>query len=87
MKTAPTKDEIRDQIILGLADSFEAGNPHGQFIEHDKSCPEEFEPLRECLVEMIAEGWLARSPLKLYCLTPAGYRHFKPRIQALRAFS
>jgi hypothetical protein len=84
MKPATTKDEIPDEILLGLADEFEAGNPHGRTFE--PSCPEEFEPLRECLAEMIAEGWLAqRRPFKIYCITADGYRNFKLRIQALRA--
>jgi hypothetical protein len=84
MKPAPTKDAVLDEILLGLADEFEAGNPHGRTFE--PSCPEEFEPLRECLADMIAEGWLAqRRPFNIYNLTPAGYRNFKPRIQALRA--
>ena len=84
MKPATTKDEVLDEILLGLADEFEAGNPHGRTF--GPSFPEKFEPLRECLADMIAEGWLAqRRPVKIYNLTPAGYRQFKPRIQALRA--
>jgi hypothetical protein len=84
MKPATTKDEVLDEILLGLADEFEAGNPHGR--TYEPSCPEEFEPLRECLAEMISEGLLAqRRPFKIYNLTPAGYRNLKPRIQALRA--
>jgi hypothetical protein len=83
MKPATTKDEILDEILPGLADEFEAGNPHGRTFE--PSCPEEFEPLRECLADMVAEGWLVqRYRMKIYNLTPAGYRQFKPRVQALR---
>lgn len=85
MKIVPTKEEILDEILLGLADSFEAGNRHGYGIEQDPLRPEEFEPLRECLADMISEGWLTqRYSFRIYDLTPAGYRHFKPRIQALR---
>lgn len=83
MRPATTKDEVLDAILLGLADEFEAGNPHGR--TYEPSCPEEFEPLRECLAEMISEGWLAqRRPFKIYNLTALGYRSLKPRIQALR---
>jgi hypothetical protein len=82
MKPATTKDEILDEILLGPADEFEAGNPHGRTFE--PWCPEEFEPLRKCLADMIAEGWLRR-PLKIYSLTPSGYRNFKFRIKVLRA--
>lgn len=84
MKPVTTTSEILDEMLPTLADEFEAGNPHGRTFE--PLCLEEFEPLRECLADMIAEGWLTqRRPLKIYCLTPAGYRNFKPRIQALRA--
>ncbi len=84
MKPTTTSDEVLDEILLGLADEFEAGNPHGRTFE--PSCPEEFEPLRECLADMIADGWLTqRRPLRIYNLTRAGYRNFKPRIHALRA--
>jgi hypothetical protein len=87
MKPAPTNQDILDSILLGLADEFEAGNGTGRLIEHDTACPEEFEPLRECLADLISEGWLVqRAPFKVYALTPEGYRHFKPRIQALRMF-
>ena len=55
MKPATTRDEVLDEILLGLADEFEAGNPHWRTLE--PSCPEEFEPLRECIADMIAEGW------------------------------
>ena len=83
MKRA-TKEEVLDEILLGLADEFEAGNPHGR--TYEPSCPEEFEPLRECLAEMVADGWLAqRRQFKIYKLTPAGYSHYKARVQALRA--
>jgi hypothetical protein len=86
MKTAPTKEELWYGVLLGLADTFEAAKGQWFGIEPDPSCPEEFEPLRECLAEMIAEGWLAQyRPAKIYALTPAGYRHFLPRIQAMRA--
>ena len=76
MKVATTKEEVLDEILLGLADNFEAGNPHVR--EFAPSCREEFEPLRECLAEMIAEGWLMQlHPAKLYCLTPAGLPQFQ----------
>ena len=86
MKPATTRQEVLDEILLGLADNFEAGNPL-DVREFKPSYPEEFEPLRECLAEMIAEGWLTQMyPAKVYRLTPAGYRNFKSRIAFLRAF-
>jgi hypothetical protein len=84
MNVAPTKHEILDQILLPLADEFEAGKHQGRTFT--SGCPEEFEPLRECIAEMESEGWLVRAYLgTAHYLTPEGYRHFKPRIQALRA--
>jgi|HubBroStandDraft_4_1064222.scaffolds.fasta_scaffold2320161_1 hypothetical protein len=84
MNPITTTSEILNELLLPLADEFEAGNPHGRTF--DPSCPEEFEPLRECLADLIAEGWLAqRGPFKIYVLTPDGYRNLKPRINALRA--
>jgi len=41
-----TQDEVLDEILLGLADEFEAGNRHFRTFSH--SSPEEYEPLREC---------------------------------------
>ena len=85
MKTAPTKEQILHDILLSLADEFEAGNLHGRSIEADKACPEEFEPLRECLADIISEGWVRQMRgFPIYYLTSEGYRHFKPRIQVLR---
>ncbi|MGH9688659.1 MAG: hypothetical protein ACRD5K_16365 [Candidatus Acidiferrales bacterium] len=87
MNTAPTKETILDEILLGLADLFESGSTSWYSIEQDKERPEEFEPLRECLAQMISEGWLAQwRPTKLYRLTSDGYRQLKPRIEVLRVF-
>jgi len=46
---------------------------------------EEFEPLRECLTTLIAEGALTDfQKTGSYHFTPAGYAKYKPRIDALR---
>lgn len=86
MNSAPTKKVILDEILLGLADLFESGSEGWYSIEQDKQHPDGFEPLRECLAELISEGWLVQwRPAKLYRLTANGYRHFTARIQVLRA--
>jgi len=82
-----TRDHVLDEILLVLADHFEAARPNRVCYFSCKSA-EEFEPLRECFAWMVAEGfagstytgqsWLVR-------LTPEGYRHLKPRIDAIRA--
>jgi len=82
MTTAIMKYEALSEILLPLANAFETGNEHG--LRLDPSSREEG-PLKECLSELIAEGWLARClSLNHYALTMEGYRHFEPRLRALR---
>jgi hypothetical protein len=49
MRPAPSKDEILDEILLCLADTYEGGNVRPYAIAPSEDHPEEFEPLRECL--------------------------------------
>jgi hypothetical protein len=79
-----TKSEILDSILLPLADAFEAGKQAGCPITAANA--EEYEPLRECLAEQIADGSLTDPRrMKIYHLTKAGYLKHKPRIDALRS--
>jgi hypothetical protein len=79
-----TKSEILDSFLLPLADAFEAGRNAGYSITDANA--EEYEPLRECLAEEIADGSLTDPRrMKIYHLTKAGYAKHKPRIEALRA--
>jgi hypothetical protein len=81
-----TQNHILDEILLGLADEFEAGNRH--FRTYDPSSAEEYEPLRECLAALIAEGYLVDfQKTRSYQLTSSGYARYKTRIDALRALS
>jgi hypothetical protein len=83
MTTAVMKYEALTEILLPLGDQFEAGNPRG--LKLDPSRMEQSEPLRECLAELIAEGWLTQGRLlNHYKLTKEGYQHFEPRLRALR---
>jgi hypothetical protein len=50
-----TREQVLDEILLGLADEFEAGNRNGRWFA--PSCLEEFEPLRECFACMVADGF------------------------------
>jgi hypothetical protein len=79
-------NEILDAILLPLADLYESGKPRWQQI--DPASPEEYEPLRECLAELRAEGSLrmphANGPFQL---TAEGYQKYLPRIKALRTFA
>ena len=79
-------NKILDEIILGLADEFEASNRHPRTFE--PSSREEFEPLRECLASLIAEGSLSEfQKMRCYLLTPTGYLKYKSRVDALRVLS
>lgn len=81
-----TFEQILDEILPGLADSFEAGNRHFREIRH--SSLEDFEPLRECLAILVAEGSLIDFVKSAsFQLTAQGYAKYKPRLEALRAFS
>ena len=81
--TAVMKYEALTEILLPLAEQFEADNPRGLALEPARA--EESEPLKECLAELIAEGWLTPCcPLNHYKLTKEGYQHFEPRLRALR---
>lgn len=79
-----THEQILDEILPGLADEFEAGNRKFRYFK--PSSVEEFEPLRECLAQLVAEGSLVDF-LKTgsYHFTPAGYAKYRPRIDALRS--
>jgi len=79
-----TSEQVLDEILPGLADDFEAGNRNFRGIK--PSSADDFEPLRECLAVLIAEGSLLDyQKTATYQFTPAGYVKYKPRIDALRA--
>jgi len=83
MTSAVMKYEVLTTILLPLAEEFEGESRHGLALE--PLCAEESEPLKECLAELIAEGWLAHCcPSNRYKLTKEGYQHFEPRLRALR---
>ncbi len=79
-----TKEQILDEILLGLLDEFEAGNRHVRHI--NPSSAEEYEPFRECIAELIAEGSLEDfRKMGAYLLTREGYSKYKARVTALRS--
>ena len=79
-----TKEQILDEILPGLFDEFEAGNRHPRYIK--PSSAEEYEPLRECIAELIAEGSLEDfRKTGIYLLTRDGYSKYKARVVALRS--
>ena len=81
--TAVMKYEALTEILLPLAERFEAGDLDG--VKLEASRVEAFGPLRECAAELLEEGWLTSGRLSNhYRLTEEGYRHFGPRLHALR---
>jgi hypothetical protein len=77
------KYEVLTEILLPLAERFEAGDLDG--LQLEASRVETFGPSRECVAELLEEGWLTSGRLSNhYRLTEEGYRHFGPRLHALR---
>jgi hypothetical protein len=77
--------EILDDFLRSLADVYEAGNKHWLKIHSDS--PEDYEPLRECIALLRAEGsvrTLAETWDSIQ-LTAEGYTKYLPRIRARRA--
>jgi hypothetical protein len=78
--------KILDQVLLPLADQFEAGVLNRWFsLKPDHS--ENYEQLRECMAELFAEGSIQRTGGEMFRLTPNGYSKYESRIKALRALS
>jgi len=83
MKTAVMKYEALTEILPSLAERFEAGDLGG--VGLDASRVAASQPLRECVAELLVEGWLTQGlRSNHYRLTEEGYRHFAPRLHALR---
>jgi len=74
--------EILDQVLLPLADQFEAGNPHRYSFKPGHVT--EYEGLRECMAELVAEGSVLRNSAGLFQFSQGGYAKYLPRIKALR---
>ena len=84
MKQGILKYEVLNEILLPLADQYEAGNPNG--LPLVPANVDDSQAFRECLAELGSEGWLTPCrQLDYYKLTHDGYVHFEPRLHALRA--
>ncbi len=83
MTTALVKYEALTRALLPLVDQFEADNSRG--LKMEPSCVEQSEPLKECVAELLSEGWLEEcGPSNYYKLTTEGHQHFATRVRALR---
>ena len=74
--------EILDQLILPLADQFEAGNPN-HWYSFRTDVPQ-YEQLRGCLAALVAERSVLRDSAGHFQFTKEGYAKHLPRVKALR---
>ena len=75
-------NKILNRILLTLADQFEEGR-------HDRGVKltvtvDEYEPFRETMAALRAEGSVSMAPFKTYRLTESGYAKYVNKIRALR---
>jgi hypothetical protein len=83
MKKGILKYEVLNEILLPLAEQYEAGNPNG--LPLAPANVDDSQAFKECLAELGSEGWLTPCrQLDHYKLTRDGYVHFEPRLHALR---
>lgn len=79
-------NKILDKILLPLADQYESGR-NDRCVELKVTTPEEFEPFRETMAALRAEGSVTMSPFKTYQMAPSGYAKYADRIKALRVLA
>jgi hypothetical protein len=87
-----TAEQIQDALLPTLFDQYENGNHHGIDFDINHTLTAEEKPIFDSWVgEARANGWIEQFcsggiPIpRLYLLTAAGYLHFKPRMDFLRA--
>lgn len=75
-----------DQVLIPLADQFEAGK-RNHWYSFKPGEVTEYEGLRECLAELVAEGSVLKHPSERFQFSDSGYRKYIHRIRALRAIN
>jgi hypothetical protein len=84
---APIMDtKILDQVLLPLGDQFEAGHPNRGY-SFEPGDVTEYEKLRECVAELVAERSVHRDAFGLLRLSESGYAKYRARIEALRTLN
>jgi hypothetical protein len=78
--------KILDQILLSLADQYESGRTD-HCVSLTVATPEEFEPFRETMAALRAEGSVTMSPFRTYQMTASGYAKYADKIKALRVLA
>jgi hypothetical protein len=92
MTIRTTPEQIQDALLPTLFDQYENGNYHGINFDINRTLTAEEKPAFDSWVgNAMANGWIERffkggiAIPGLYLLTAAGYLHFKPRMDFLRA--
>lgn len=76
-------NKILNKILLTLADQYEEGR-HDRGVTLTVTSVEEYEPFRETMAALRAEGSVTMAPSKTYRLTESGYAKYVNKIRALR---
>ena len=75
---------ILDQVIVPLADQFEAKKHKDYWYSFTPRDAGEYEALQQCMAELFAEGSVLTKGKGLFRFSESGYRKYIHRIRALR---
>ena len=76
-------NKILNKVLLPLADHYEEGR-HDRGVSLTVTTVDEYEPFRETMAALRAEGSVSMAPFKTYRLTESGYAKYVNKIRALR---
>jgi hypothetical protein len=79
-------NKILDKVLRSLADQYESGR-NDRCVTFTVTTPEEFEPFRETMAALRAEGSVNMTPFNSYQLTASGYAKYADKIKALRVLA
>jgi hypothetical protein len=79
-------DKILDKVLLTLADQYESGR-NDRCATFTVTTPEEFEPFRETMAALRAEGSIHMPIVGTYQMTPSGYAKYADKVRALRVLA
>jgi hypothetical protein len=79
-------NKILDKILLPLADQYESGR-NDRCVTLTVTTPEEFEPFRETMAGLRAEGSVNMPIVGTYQMTASGYTKYADKIRALRVLA
>lgn len=77
---------VLNKALLPLADQYEGGH-NDRWVSLAVTTAEEFEPFRETMAALRAEGSVNTSAFGTYQMTSSGYAKYSEKIQALRVLS